>query len=380
MATGPVAHAIEISFNDVSYRNFLNVGEKEKFSSVASSVRDNGQFQANPEIPSGLNRENFAEDESSSGGLVGVRPTLDGIATDPFFSSLSRPPIGSPLPPVENLDAAARASYFENKARVDTQRTHSFIGRNDPEEFGYAAIHSALAESRWVDTWVADEAGIVELDYSFDAQINLNDILSNGDFLVASSNGGPTNFNNDLGIIVDDKDRWSFNLTATFAIFNLDQLVLEPESSELLPSNVASIRITGSTEPIELEDGELIDSPDAIALMDNGGISIDEVGTLSFLAIAGQRYRVVGEVRVSSRNGIEVDAYNTFSLDAVRVPPGLDINSLAALEDGAQLPVEVIPEANSSLLLSVGLLLGVVLMARTHRSATLTKTANEMTH
>jgi hypothetical protein len=369
MSAAQVTHAIEISFNDVSYRAFLNVSEKEKYSSVASSVRDNGQFDTNPEIPSGLNRENFAEDESSNGSLVGVRPTLDGIATDPFFSFLSRPPIGSPLPPVENLDAAARTTFFQNKARVDTQRTHSFIGRNDPEEFGYAALHSALAESRWVDTWVADETGIVEIDYSFDAQILLKDIIGNGDFLVAESNQGPTNFNNDLGIIVDDKDRWSFGLTATFAVFNLDQLVLEPESGDLLPSNVASIRITGSSDPIELEDGELVDSPDAIALMEEGGISIDEVGTLSFLAIAGQRYRVVGEVRVSSRNGVEVDAYNTFSLDAVRVPPGLGLTSLAVTLDGAELPIEVIPEANPAVLLGLGLMIARVFITR-HRRTT----------
>ncbi len=62
-------------------------------------------------------------------------------------------------------------------------------------------------------------------------------------------------------------------------------------------------------------------------------------GTISFVPMVGHRYMVAGRIHIQSREGADVDAFHTFSLDKVVLGSGLRLHSVAVTNHGAQFNV-----------------------------------------
>jgi hypothetical protein len=62
-------------------------------------------------------------------------------------------------------------------------------------------------------------------------------------------------------------------------------------------------------------------------------------GTISFVPMAGHRYRIASRIHIQSREGADVDAFHTLSLDQVVLGQGLRLHSVAATNAGAQFKV-----------------------------------------
>ena len=65
---------------------------------------------------------------------------------------------------------------------------------------------------------------------------------------------------------------------------------------------------------------------------------VSEAGSFSFVPVAGHRYAVAGRIHVQSRDGADVDAGHTLSLNHVVLSPGLVLNSVA-VTNGAQIKI-----------------------------------------
>jgi hypothetical protein len=129
---------------------------------------------------------------------------------------------------------------------------------------------------------------------------------------------------------------WWYRLYGSIRVFDLDIIdrLFQADSDYYpdVPRHVAAFEV--------VQQGAN-DSQDIFGLEPYGEIlnarltPIQTNGIASFVPVAGHRYAIVGRIHIQSRQGADVDAGHTLSLDEVHLGPGLRLNSVA-VANGAQ--------------------------------------------
>ena len=122
---------------------------------------------------------------------------------------------------------------------------------------------------------------------------------------------------------------WWYRLYGSVRVFDLDVIdnLLQPDSDYFIdvPRQVGAFEIFQQGANIAADSfGPLEPYPDVA----NSRLApIHATGTASFVPVAGHRYAVAGTINVQSRDGADVDAGHTLSLEHITLSPGLVLSS-----------------------------------------------------
>lgn len=183
------------------------------------------------------------------------------------------------------------------------------------------------AESFWTDQWTFSGVGLgsatVTLAAGFDVDITSSPCTTGNCGQVAN----PIFTKQGL-------HAWWYRLYGAIRVFDLnviDQLA-QPDSDHFIdvPREVGAFEVFQQGSNIAADSfGSLEPYPD----VPNARLApIHATGHASFLPVANHRYAIVGWVHVQSRDGADVNAGHTLSLDHVLLDPGLRLDSVASTQ------------------------------------------------
>ena len=192
--------------------------------------------------------------------------------------------------------------------------------------------NSADARSAWYDTWLAKKDGLTPLTVRLDGGFSHDQpclVQMCGQIIPA-------------GITTVDAQRKSMAFNASFTVLDLDTLVECNDPDVCGGSPERPKAVAWLTAEYEQDDNDTLP------------LSYDSVHTLSFQAIAGHHYLVIGLMEASADNGGRVAFDNSFRLTGVGAPVGTFTSAAFGgdLTSGIQLAV---PEPASALLWLGGL-------------------------
>jgi len=239
-------------------------------------------------------------------------------------------PPGSDVVDPDALTARAQSDFGQNHAETRTFTTG--FAESEDRQFYDNRSHEMHAESIWADQWTFTGPGVgtaaVTLSAGFD--VNINNSPCNG-----------------CGVSLDPAfDRyvvkgWWYRLYGTLHVFDLDVIdeVYQPDSDYYpeVPREVASFVVfqQGANETRDF----FFPFEPFYEMIPNSRLNpVHTNGTISFVPVAGHRYMVAGRIHIQSREGADVDAFHTLSLDKVILGQGLRLHSVAATS-GAQFNV-----------------------------------------
>lgn len=226
-----------------------------------------------------------------------------------------------------HFTARAQSDFGQNHAQ--TRTIVSGFGESTDRQFYDSRSHSMIAESIWADQWTFTGPGVgtaaVTLSVGFDADI--------------SNSPCPT-----CGVAQHPAlDRyvlkaWWYRLYGTLHVFDLDVIdeVYQPDSDYYpeVPHEVASFVVFRQGSNISQDFFSPIEP---FTVMPNWRLApVHTNGTLTFVPVAGHRYMVASRIQIQSREGADVDAFHTLSLDKVILGQGLRLHSVATTNNGAQ--------------------------------------------
>jgi hypothetical protein len=240
-------------------------------------------------------------------------------------------PPGSNVVGPDPFNARAQSDFGRNHAETQTFLTG--FGETEDKKYSDVRSHAMYAESIWADRWTFSGVGLgtttVALAANFEASIT----------------GSPCSTGNCGQVANPIFDRqglhtWWYRLYGSVRVFDLDVIdqLVQPDSDYTLdvPREVGAFEVFQQGSNIAADSfGPLEPYPNVL----NSRLApIRASGTASFVPVAGHRYAVAGHIHVQSRDGADVDAGHTLSLDHVLLGPGLRLNS-AASSIGAQFKV-----------------------------------------
>ena len=239
-------------------------------------------------------------------------------------------PPGSEVVDTNALTARAQTDFGRNHAETRTFATGSaFIGNG---YYSDRRSHTGIAESIWADRWTFTGPGLGTAAVTLTAGINAD--LSDSPCFGC---GVAVHHAFDQYVI----NGWWYRLYGTLHVFDLDVIdeVYQPDSDYYpeVPHEVASFVVfrQGSNIP-----QDFFSPIDPFTVMPNWRLTpVHTNGTLSFVPVAGHRYMVAGRIHIQSREGADVDAFHTLSLDKVILDQGLRLHSVATTNNGAQFNV-----------------------------------------
>ncbi len=238
-------------------------------------------------------------------------------------------PPGSDVVDPDALTARAQSDFGQNHA--ETRTFTSGFAESEDRQFYDSRSHSMRADSIWADQWTFTGPGVgtatVTLSAGFD--VNINNSPCNG-----------------CGVSADPAfDRyvvkaWWYRLYGTLHVFDLDIIdeVYQADSDYYpeVPREVASFVVFRQGSNIAQDFFSPIEP---FQVMPNSRLNpVHTNGTISFVPVPGHRYMIAGSLRIQSREGADVDAFHTLSLEKVILGQGLRLQSVAAT-NGAQFNV-----------------------------------------
>jgi hypothetical protein len=333
LSAASTATAVVVRYDEMAYERFSSVNIDTRLYSSASDVLFERYIVKDP-----LGPETISDDRSSVDTEI--------IEGDSLVTA--RAHLGTSPGPGSSIRAKAQTEFYRSRVYAESLRTGTYY---DDDDVYYAQNRNILSTvSSWIDEWVFNVDGWVEVEVSFDAFITLNGFGAGVNEFAVTPSAGSINNLALYGLDTADTDQWRFNLDANFGVFDQDVLVEYPDedSDEPQPMNVGSVRVLATTAFEVLPNGQgVILSQDQLDLEAGDDITIDRTEIVRFYAIAGHSYHVVNDVRADSENGVMVDAFNTMALQTVRIEPGMVLQSRAVQDLGATLNVQVIPEVGS---------------------------------
>ena len=182
-----------------------------------------------------------------------------------------------------------------------------------------------IAESVWADQWTFSGqvlgASSVTLTAGFDVAITDSPCTP-----------GPCEQVSNPVFTRQGMHTWWYRLSGSIRIFDLDVIdqLLQPDSDYPIdvPRQVGAFEVFQQGSNIAADSfGALEPFPD----VPNARLSpIHATGTTSFVPVSGHRYAVAGRIHIQARDGADVDAGHTLSLDQIQLGPGLRIQSVAS--------------------------------------------------
>ena len=178
------------------------------------------------------------------------------------------------------------------------------------------------AESIWADQWTFSGVGLgfatVTLAARFDVNITDSPCIAGNCSQVAN----PIFTRQGL-------HTWWYRLYGSVRVFDLDVIdnLLQPDSDYFIdvPRQVGAFEIFQQGANIAADSfGPLEPYPD---VANSKFAPIHATGTASFVPVAGHRYAVAGTINVQPRDGADVDAGHTLSLEHITLSPGLVLSS-----------------------------------------------------
>ncbi|MGD9602209.1 MAG: hypothetical protein AB7V59_10390 [Gammaproteobacteria bacterium] len=300
-------------------------------------------------VSSGFLRE--AHLDSPEDDILFTSGEFDTTTTTAPIGAFSASSEDSACFPTCPLFARAETHIGTNRAAVTTRTTFRGTGENDGEFFSYLTSSDARATSTWVDHWTfggTTLASAVDLTVSVDAIVSVcpGDDCSDIFGLVHQP-----------GIDDMDVNDYAYKIFANIAVYDLDTIIeVQPEEDSdvtiEVPRQVARLAFEqwgdgGEGEFIEIEDPDGGFDEDGNPLMieiPNGELDdFSASGTLRFRPEVGHRYATVVEVDLIAQNGVDIDAFNTMTLDQIVLSPGLTLDSFAMNELGANFNIVSTP-------------------------------------
>jgi len=213
-----------------------------------------------------------------------------------------------PVPFLGPAVARSMSSRFENHASASTMPQATFwnsqpvvIGDQtyEPEYFYLEHRRTAVAESAWFETWTAQGQGQADITLALDGRLGRS-----------SCNGSPCLTASPSGTDASRTDDPFLSLDVRFVVFDLNTLITCDDHDECGTLDVGHpLPLVTLTARYRGDDGLPFDFEDA--------------WTLSFDAIAGHRYMVMGVVEVEAQNGGDIDFFNTMKITDIDVQSGL---------------------------------------------------------
>ena len=228
-----------------------------------------------------------------------------------------------------NFHFTSRAQSDFGQNHAETRTIVSGFGESEDKQYYDSRSHSMIAESIWADQWTFTGPGVgtaaVTLSAGFDVDI--------------SNSPCPT-----CGVAQHPAlDRyvlkaWWYRLYGTLHVFDLDVIdqVYQEDSDYYpeVPHEVAGFVVFRQGSNISQDFFSPIEP---FTVMPNWRLApVHTNGTISFVPVPGHRYMVAGHIHIQSRDGADVDAFHTLSLDKVILGQGLRLHSVAATNNGAQ--------------------------------------------
>lgn len=315
-------------------------------------------------------------------------------------TAVTRPTYGDVFGTGKAPQAQAQTTFFNNRVETNTMRviTADSIVQLDEEtsvELFVGGSHTANARSIWADTWQVKDSstvtsGWVTMDFRFHAKLELDlHTLSENSLSplgavrshFAGGNQGQIGTtgeagDNFIGLSSNEIARsqlnsqnarlhlnnWDFDLAGNFGVYDPSQegACYIEDSDNACPLLLAgrNVSVFGWREGfLEPEFSE-----EYLRLLEDGFVEIDTTFSMTFWAEEGKQYTVVSDVRARSVNGVDIDGFNTFSLQNVRAADGMQLDSAAVDRFGAVLPggtanpPGTVPEPASWALAALGLL------------------------
>jgi hypothetical protein len=234
-----------------------------------------------------------------------------------------------------NIHFTARAQSDFGKNHAQTRTLTTGFAESEDRQYFDSRSHSMIAESIWADQWTFTGPGLgtaaVTLSAGFEVDI--------------SNSPCPTG---DCGVSLHPAfDRyefkaWWYRIYGALHVFDLDVIdeVYQPDSDDYpeVPREVASFVVFRQGEN---STRDFFSPIEPFTVMPNWRLApVHTNGSLSFVPVAGHRYRVAGRIQIQSREGADVNAFHTLSLDKVILGQGLRLHSVAGT-NGAQFNVLV---------------------------------------
>ena len=241
------------------------------------------------------------EDVTNTSGLVSSTTAGTTVVASASLQVLPVPFLGPAV-------ARSESSRFENHASASTMPQATFwnsqpvvIGDQtyEPEFFYLEHRRTAVAESAWFETWTAQGQGQASITLALDGHLGRS-----------SCNGSPCLTSSPAGTDASRTDDPYVSLDARFVVFDLNTLIVCDDPDECGFTGVGHpLPLTTLTARYRGDDGLPFD--------------FDDSWTLSFDAIAGHRYMVMGVVEVEAQNGGDIDFFNTMKITDIDVGSGV---------------------------------------------------------
>lgn len=321
--------------------------------------------------------DNTLRPQSFSGSALAVVTRSDTGLADAEATLVINPARGGVASPTPPAQAQAQTSYFNGRVRTDTMRTIALASSVPPDNLncgpagaivpcsevvdtGLHQRHSARTRSLWIDTWTARNSGWVEMDVKVHARLKLDLHALNGSNRSLELTQVRAHHDSD-GFLMPVPDEatlsnffpgdyefelQNFSLFSQLAVFDLSRpgtcsdVNPDCDSDFTTYASVAGRAISafGRVEVEGEQEIEILRSEIYQSLLEDGEHEIDLLLKFGFMAEDGKSYRVVGDTRVESENGIDIDGFSTFSLQNLTLAAGLEIDSEAVRRFGAVLP------------------------------------------
>lgn len=224
----------------------------------------------------------------------------------------------------------AQSDFGQNHAQTRTITTG--FGESEDRQYYDSRSHSMIAESIWADQWTFTGPGLGTAAVTLSAGLDVD--ISNSPCPTCGVAQHPAL---DRYVL----KAWWYRLYGTLHVFDLDVIdkVYQPDSDYYpeVPHEVAGFVVfrQGSNIP-----QDFFSPIEPFTVMPNARLTpVHTNGTISFVPVAGHRYMVAGHIHIQSREGADVDAFHTLSLDKVILGQGLRLHSVATTNNGAQFNV-----------------------------------------
>jgi len=249
------------------------------------------------------------------------------VKTNRELASILVVPPGSDVVGPDSFTARAQTDFGQNHAKTQTIPTG--YGESDDREYFDVRHHEMYAESIWADQWTFNGPGLGSATVTLAAGLDV-DITSS---LCAA--GHCSQVVNPI-FTRQGLHTWWYRLYGSIRIFDLDVIdrLALPDSDyyDDVPREVGAFEVFQQGSNIAADSfGPLDPYPD----VPNSRLApIRGTGMASFVPVPNHRYAVVGRIHVQSRDGADVNAGHTLSLDHIVLDPGLRLHSVAS-KDGA---------------------------------------------
>jgi hypothetical protein len=264
-------------------------------------------------------------------------PPIQVVVNDSSFKTnrdvariLVLPP-GSVVVDPDALTSRAQSDFGQNHA--ETRTFVSGFGESEDRQYYDSRSHSMNAESIWADLWTFTGPGLGTAAVTLSAGFEVD--ISNSPCPGCGVAPHPAL---DRYVL----KAWWYRLYGTLHVFDLDVIdVVFQEDSDYwpeVPHEAASFVVfqQGSSS----SQDSFSPFPPFYSPIPNSRLTpVHTNGAISFVPVAGHRYMVAGSIHIQSREGADVDAFHTLSLDKVLLGQGLRLHSVAATNNGAQFNV-----------------------------------------